>query len=49
MQSRTHKGQYQPSLNLAMHIGELFKLPVEALFFFSGVNWYAEIPISAEE
>ncbi len=49
MQIRTHKGRYQPSLSLAMHIGELFNLPVEALFFFPGMHWYAEIPISAEE
>jgi|SRR5579883_1403096 len=43
------EGQYQPSLNLAMRIGELFNLSVEAIFFFPGVNCYAEIPMSAEE
>ena len=43
------EGRYQPSLSLAMHIGELFNLPVEAIFFFPGMHWYAKIPIAAEE
>ena len=32
--SRLEKGQYNPSLKLAMDIAAVFSLPVESLFFF---------------
>ncbi len=35
---RLEKGQYNPSLKLAMDISKVFNVPIEALFFYEEEN-----------